>query len=61
MFEYDPEKHGDYLDLEDCVKRMGLTVEQVTQLVRIGALRHIDAGFGTLVEPAILSGAITAP
>lgn len=59
---YDPDSHGDFLDLEDCAVRMGLSVAQVTQLVRIGALRSIPAGFGdVLVQPAIITGAVTAP
>jgi hypothetical protein len=55
--EYDPDEHGDYLDLKDCAKRMGLTVAQVTSLVRCGALRSIPVGFGEppLVQPAILN------
>jgi hypothetical protein len=52
---YDPERHGDYLDIDDCAERMGLSVQQVMELVRRGALRALDCGTGAvlLVQPAI--------
>ncbi|BBY41808.1 hypothetical protein [Mycolicibacterium celeriflavum] len=62
MFDYDPERHGDFLDVEDCAERMGLSVKQVMDLVRRGALRSLPIGFGELlVEPAIVTGAVTTP
>jgi hypothetical protein len=41
--------------VEDCARRMGITVDQVQQLVRRGVLRGDRYGF---VQPAILSGAV---
>ncbi|MFP2990317.1 hypothetical protein ACK87K_06060 [Mycobacterium intracellulare] len=51
---YDPRLHEDYLDLDECAHRMGLTVDQVLELCRQRALRSIDLGAGCiLVQPAI--------
>lgn len=47
----------DFLDVDECAKRMGISINEVMDLVRIRALRAIDYGYGLLfVEPAILSG-----
>jgi hypothetical protein len=60
LIKCDDGKNDDYLDLKECAERMGLTVAQVTGLVRCGALRSIPLGFGAtpLVQPAILSGRV---
>jgi hypothetical protein len=60
IIKSDDREDDDYIDLKECAKRMGLTVAQVTGLVRCGALRSIPLGFGAppLVQPAILSGSI---
>ncbi|BCP05889.1 hypothetical protein P6281_16325 [Mycobacterium sp. 5-140-3-2] len=56
---YDPDLHGDYLDLDDCARRMGLTVDRVLELCRHRVLRSLNLGMGVvLVEPAIVSGAV---
>ncbi len=55
-FVYDPERHGDYLDVAECARRMNLTNPQVMDLVRRGALRSIPDGLGEiLVQPAIIN------
>jgi hypothetical protein len=51
-YEWDRERHEGYLDVRDCAARMGLTVEQVMDLVRCSALRAVSCGI-LLVEPAI--------
>ncbi|BBY43583.1 hypothetical protein MCEL_18780 [Mycolicibacterium celeriflavum] len=52
----------DYVDLDECARRMDLTKAQVMHLVRIRALRGFYAGFGLwFVEPAIVTGAVTTP
>lgn len=56
---YDPEVHGDWLELPDCAKRMQLTADRVRELCRRRVLRSINLGAGVvLVEPAIVSGAV---
>ncbi len=55
---WDPEEHGDYLDVDDCATRMGLTVAAVRELARRRVLRSLDLGSGVLlVQPAIVTGA----
>lgn len=47
----------DYLDLKAAAQRMGLTPQQVMQLVQMKALRATMFLDEVWVEPAILSGA----
>ncbi len=51
----------DYVSVEECAKRMNISVEQVFELVSSHALRAYRwGGWGdVLVQPAILSGAPT--
>jgi len=44
-----------FVPLDEAAKRMNLTVEQVSRLVRSGVLRSDRYGF---VQPAVVSGAI---
>lgn len=44
----------EWLELDECAKRMGITELQVLALVRKRALRSANLGFVLLVEPAIL-------
>jgi predicted DNA-binding protein (UPF0251 family) len=44
----------EWLELDECAKRMDITRQQVLALVRTRALRSINPGFTLLVEPAIL-------
>ena len=55
LAEYDPDKHADFLDIDECADRMGLSVHQVWDLVERGALRSFRLGHARmpLVQPAI--------
>lgn len=50
----------EYLSIRQCAEHMGITVDEIKELVRTRALRAIDLGFEVFVEPAILRGAIHA-
>lgn len=44
----------DYVEPHEAARRMGISVGQLMELVRIRALRSVDLGLGVLlVEPAI--------
>lgn len=49
---------GEWLGISECATRMGCTPERVLDLVRRRALRTRHAYGVTLVQPAILSGAV---
>jgi hypothetical protein len=55
----DGDGSGDWLTVEDCARRMSVTPERVRQLVRRRALRHTFMYGQLMVEPAVLSGAVT--
>jgi error-prone DNA polymerase len=48
------ERNGQYLDLEDFVKRTGIGLEQLVTLIRVGALRFIPKSKKTLLWEAHL-------
>lgn len=60
LIQCDNRENDDFVNLKECAEKMGLAVEQVTRLVRCGALRSIPMGFGAapLVQPAILTGSV---
>lgn len=44
----------EYVDVDECARRLNLDVPQVMELVRRRALRAVDYGFGEVwVEPAL--------
>ena len=48
-----------FVELDQCAARMGITKNQVLDLVRRRVLRAVDFGYGLIyVQPVILSGAI---
>jgi hypothetical protein len=48
-----------YVEIDDAARRMGITVNEIVDLVRHRVLRGENLGNGLiLVEPAILSGTI---
>ncbi len=51
-----------FVDVDVCARRMNISQDKVIELVRIRALRAYDLGWpcGIQVEPAIVSGAVTA-
>ena len=51
----DGDLRDSFVPLDEAAKRMNLTVEQVSRLVRSGVLRSDRYGF---VQPAVVSGAI---
>jgi hypothetical protein len=56
MARYEPELHGDYLDVEECAERMEMSVAEVRQLVERRVLKAINVGFRVvLVQPAIVN------
>lgn len=55
---WDDDGTGDWLTVEDCAKRMRITPERVLELVRRRALRTRHQWGVTLVQPAIVSGAV---
>lgn len=55
---WDEDSSGEWLEISDCAKRMGVTPERVLDLVRRRALRTRQLYGVTLVQPAILSGAV---
>lgn len=59
---YDPELHGDYLEIDEAAWRMKLTANQVRELVFRRVLRSLDLGAGlVLVQPAITNYKLTSP
>jgi hypothetical protein len=57
LFDYfDPDRHSDYVDLDEAARRMNLSKAQVMSLVRQRALRALAMPFGEIwVEPAIVN------
>lgn len=51
----DDDDDREFLELNACAERMGVTPREVLALARRGALRSVNLGFGLLVEPAILA------
>jgi hypothetical protein len=49
---------GEWLTIDDCAKRMRITPERLLQLVKRRALRTRHDYGVTLVQPAIISGAV---
>lgn len=58
MNVWDEDDGGEWLAVDDCARRMGCTLERVLDLVRRRALRTRHASGVTLVQPAIVSGAV---
>lgn len=59
---YDPELHGDYLEIDEAARRMNLTANQVCELVFRRVLRSLDLGAGlVLVQPAIINYKLASP
>jgi hypothetical protein len=51
---YDPDLHGDYLDVDECAECMAMSVVEIRQLVERRVLKAIRLGAGVvLVQPAI--------
>ena len=48
----------EWLDPEDAAKRMGLTLPELDDLIRRGAVRARRTGWGIEVEPAIVSRSV---
>lgn len=55
---WDEDDGGEWLEISDCAKRMHTTPERVLDLVRRRALRTRHVYGVTLVQPAIISGAV---
>ena len=49
---------GEWLEIDDCARRMAIPPERVLELVRRCALRTRHAYGVTLVQPAIVTGAV---
>lgn len=49
---------GEWLEIDQCAKRMGVPPERVRELVRRRALRTRRTYGVLLVQPAILSGSV---
>lgn len=48
----------DYVDIVTCAKRMNITPANVRELIQRRVLRAVNYGYGVLVEPAIVGGAV---
>lgn len=58
---WDSDDGGEWLEISDCAARMGCTPERVLDLVRRHAVRTRHEYGVTLVQPAIVSGAVDPP
>lgn len=58
MNVWDSDDRGVWLTISDCAEHMGVTPQRVRELIRCRVLRTRYAYGMTLVQPAILSGAV---